>query len=330
MILEYPTGAIYNDKVAERANRFILTRDVQNGKLTGLENVVAKINDVFEKEETLPHAIIVSGFHLLAKESRVERLAAAVDCFKNLPREIPIHLELASISDLSYLKTLSNTIFPYVDSIGLNEQELGSLYSVLSNGTTNGLPADELMKTVPSVTAVATALELVLATFSPQSERIAAVEEARGVSRIHFHSLSYHMIAKVPRVPVLVQEKSRKPYFKIVTSRWTNSEAAVARGSVMATLTACSTTVDAMVPEDGEVLAPTYLTVQATSGSYAITVDDVNPVGKWQKIVSNKLTVRYFYAPVVVCKAPLKTVGLGDAISASALAHSLMEATETW
>lgn len=45
---------------------------------------------------------------------------------KKIPRDTPVHLELASIGDATLMKEIAALVVPYVDSLGINEQELGS------------------------------------------------------------------------------------------------------------------------------------------------------------------------------------------------------------
>lgn len=44
---------------------------------------------------------------------------------------VAVHLELASIGNREYLKELAEGVVPYVDSLGLNEQELGGVYPMI-------------------------------------------------------------------------------------------------------------------------------------------------------------------------------------------------------
>lgn len=44
----------------------------------------------------------------------------------------PVHVELASMSEIPFLKNVSKVVFPYIDSLGLNEQELGDLYAAVT------------------------------------------------------------------------------------------------------------------------------------------------------------------------------------------------------
>ena len=43
-----------------------------------------------------------------------------------IPRDTPVHLELASIGDTTLIKEVAAIVVPYVDSLGINEQELGT------------------------------------------------------------------------------------------------------------------------------------------------------------------------------------------------------------
>ncbi len=43
-----------------------------------------------------------------------------------IPRDTPVHLELASIGNADLMKDITTIVVPYVDSLGINEQELGA------------------------------------------------------------------------------------------------------------------------------------------------------------------------------------------------------------
>jgi ADP-dependent phosphofructokinase/glucokinase len=58
-----------------------------------------------------------------------QRLQVLADHLKDktkIPRDTPVHLELASIGDATLMKEITTIVVPYVDSLGINEQELGS------------------------------------------------------------------------------------------------------------------------------------------------------------------------------------------------------------
>ena len=74
-----------------------------------------------------PDLIVVSGFHLLDsqdKEFWQQRISDAAVAFSRLPHSVPVHLELASMSHCSVMVAVVEQVFPLVNSIGLNEQEL--------------------------------------------------------------------------------------------------------------------------------------------------------------------------------------------------------------
>lgn len=74
-----------------------------------------------------PDLIVVSGFHLLDSQDPEiwqQRITAAAVAFSRLPHSVPVHLELASMSQCPVMVAIVEQLFSLVDSIGLNEQEL--------------------------------------------------------------------------------------------------------------------------------------------------------------------------------------------------------------
>jgi ADP-dependent glucokinase len=43
-----------------------------------------------------------------------------------IPRDTPVHLELASIGDAALMRDIATLVVPHVDSLGINEQELST------------------------------------------------------------------------------------------------------------------------------------------------------------------------------------------------------------
>ena len=60
---------------------------------------------------------------------------------------VPIHLELASMGDLKLIKNVAEQLLSEVDSTGLNEQELATLYEVLG-GTYSTFDKNDLVQKV--------------------------------------------------------------------------------------------------------------------------------------------------------------------------------------
>jgi len=180
---------------------------------------------------------------------------------------------------------------PIVSSIGLNEQELLFL-SQAGGGPHADLAA---WRGVPDVGRVSDILLWVLERHGrsePSSES--------DLTRIHFHTLAYHVLATVD-------------------GYWGNQAAAVMAGARVASSQACGLrSVDA-----GKVSLRAPLEFHSSHGEprEKLTLDPEKPVTVWRRgNVTFHLTV------VLVCKEPLRTVGLGDAISAEGLVYSELKA----
>merc|ERR1711881_182038 len=115
------------------------------------------------------------------EEFRQEQLQHVQDMIRYVygDRVIPTHLELASIGSEKFLKQLLYTMLPVVHSIGLNEQELFSVYSVL--GGDQYTSADFV---APTPSAVLCAIQYIFDHF----------KEGK-LERVHFHCLQHHIIA---------------------------------------------------------------------------------------------------------------------------------------
>jgi len=124
LIMEYRDGDKWGSDVSKCSNRFILTRDSSNSRMTSME-------PFFESLVSFkPDLVVLSGLHLLESENgefREARLNDLARFVKLIDRNVPIHLELASMADKNFFQSLVTTLFPLVDSVGLNEQELSFL-----------------------------------------------------------------------------------------------------------------------------------------------------------------------------------------------------------
>ncbi len=302
---------------APRANRYIVVRDSTNSKVMGLEPFHTALS-AFE-----PSLVVIAGLHLLAehtvsyREARLMRVAKFLRTDEQgrrgrMPRGIPFHLELASIADRDYMYQLSQLVVPRVDSLGLNEQELGVLFDVVRSVA----PPDEIeglsqitlddFKT-PNVETVLQALKFVFDRTRPDE---AAGDDIRPLRRIHFHCLHFHVLL------VSGKDAADLPWNQIFNAK------AVAAGSVAASRQACDK--DKLTSADIDLLVP--LEFRVPNGYFRQSDDEKVKFSAGNPIVPMKADDGRFWvyvAPVAVCKKPLKTVGLGDAISAVSLLNHL-------
>ena len=174
---------------------------------------------------------------------------------------------------------------PNINSLGLNEQEL-----FLSTAACDGPHSIEYgNEGQPEIHKVTDILLWLLKTFghsenNPQSR----------LTRIHFHSLTYHIIGTVGTL-------------------WGNLKSAVAAGASRASHQACD--VDELNSDIIDIKIP--LQFKLFTGDQVRNFNSSDPVTDFTKEGFN-----FAFSPVLVCKKPLKTVGLGDAISATGLMYS--------
>ncbi|KAM9807916.1 ADP-dependent glucokinase isoform 2-T2 [Neosynchiropus ocellatus] len=249
-----------------------------------LETFVASLDD-FQ-----PDLVVLSGLHMMEGQGRElweMRLMEAVASISDIRKDVPIHLELASMTDKDFMNSIMQEVLTRVRSIGLNEQELLFL-SQASSGPHGDLTS---WRGVPDVGQVSDILLWILETYGrsdPSSEA--------DLTRIHFHTLAYHVLATVDNY-------------------WENQAAAVMAGARVASSQACGLKV--VDVSKVELKAPLQFQSSHTEPHQKLSINPKEPVTVW-----HRGNVTFHLTPVLVCKQPLRTVGLGDAISAEGLVYS--------
>jgi len=290
LILEYAVGEVWGKHKSTCANRFIISHDVANGQMTAMDNFFKSVK-TFDSE-----LLVVSGLHLLEGQSEEIKKLKVLQLKQHLsevPTSTPIHLELASMTSLDFMRDIAENIFPVIDSVGLNEQELAFISAALG-GPGSG---DELGQWPPEIGLMADAVEWILQT-SGRNPRYRTLSSR--LTRIHFHCLTYHIIAVLP-------------------GSWENSLAATAAGSWAASRQACDN--EALKSTDVELRTPKVFARSVQHWPLRRTLvkrDEGNPVVMW-----THADVNFHFSAVLVCKQPKRTVGLGDCISATGLQHSV-------
>jgi len=280
MILEYSVSDQWAGITSSCANRVIFSHDVSNSRMLALDDV----GDVVE--QVLPDLVVLSGAHLL--ESQTELFwTQRLDYSSRILEAIvaPVHWELASIGNLKFFHRLAHKLFPKVESLGLNEQELVSVAKSCK------APFNfASLSSKPSVGVVSDLLHWLMLTFGSQDQSV--------LGRVHLHSLSFHII--------VVRDQGA----------WLNTREAVMAGAREAGLQACATTV--FNSSAFKLLLPGEFHVSSSDPDLSHL--SLSAEGGWAEWSRDGFL--YHLSPVLVCKNPSKTVGLGDAISASGLLHS--------
>ncbi|XP_059473362.1 ADP-dependent glucokinase [Neocloeon triangulifer] len=289
LILEYKAGQAWGKFTAPRANRFIIHNDENNPLVKSLEPFGEKLTSFS------PHLLVVSGLQMMdnypyAPGQREERLQSIREQILSVGPETKVHFEMASFAELELLKKLIEYIVPYADSLGMNEQELPNLISMMQFGNVSVVS--------DSNPRVASALDQMRQLFRMLRDAAESVN-ARGVSRLHVHTLAYQAI--------LTSKDS--------TVKWSNSGGAAAKASLTAHRHVCaSTDVD---PSRARLLLDDSFAASRLQNSRRVGVDSSEPVACWEEKLPEEVTI--CVAPVLVCTRAYQTAGAGDNISAAGL-----------
>ena len=284
MILEYSAGNQWGEVKSFCANRVIFSHDISNSNMVALEQVEESV------AKFMPDLAILSGAHLLGDQTQEvweQRLNHTATILEIVLRSIPVHWELATIGNLNFFQHLADSLFPRIQSLGLNEQEL------LSVAKSCGAPFDfENIPQKPDIELVSDLLHWLMLQYS------SITGHSSTLSRVNLHSLMFHVIAVVQGGP------------------WHNSKQAVMAGARVAGLQACDAT--AFNAFDFKLLNPEQFYVSREN----IPLSEKVTYSKDGCIQWFRSGIHYYLSPVLVCNNPAKTVGLGDAISALGLIYS--------
>ncbi|XP_067829532.1 ADP-dependent glucokinase isoform X2 [Heptranchias perlo] len=287
LILEYKAGETWGDVEAPHANRFIFSHDTSNGEMNMMETFIASL------EEFEPELIVLSGLHMMegqGKEERDKRLQEISVLIAEIPHEISVHLELASMTDMEYMNTIVHQVLNIVNSIGLNEQEL----LFISQAGSGPHSSPEYWDRTPDIGMVSDVIFWLLKEYGHTDS-----QNESDLTRVHFHTLAYHILATVD-------------------GYWSNQISSVVAGARIAGSQACGTnTID---PTKVVLKSPMEFVPSQTDKllkNKKMTLSPTNPVRVW-----HRENISFFITPVLICVNPVRTVGLGDTISAEGLLYS--------
>ncbi|KAG1649384.1 ADP-dependent glucokinase [Nymphon striatum] len=285
LIMEYESGATWGPYKAPRANRFIVHSDTNNPIMASVE----AFRDELVKFK--PDLVVISGLQMMDNYpfktgERLNRLEKMRDMLIGLKRQVKIHFEMASFSDASLFQELTEHIIPYVDSLGMNEQELPNLHSNLIHGNLSLISPSH-----PRIASVLDQMRDVFRILETQQE----TNGKRKLSRLHVHTLAYQAI-------MVTKESS-----------WKNTMSATAKASLTANRHVCgSKKVDTSKAK--LIMDDSFATSANEDEAIRIPYDETQPVSCWTED-----TTEVCIAPVLVCTEVRQTAGCGDNISSAGL-----------
>ncbi|TDH68091.1 hypothetical protein CCR75_004360 [Bremia lactucae] len=313
LVLEYAEGDTFRGYTSPRANRYYLNHDVQNAHLSVLEDFEHSLN-AFQ-----PDLVVFGGLQLMEVQTdahlRSKRLAALSQVLQNLyVARTPTHYEFAAVSDFSHFNDTVRLVLPWVHSIGLNEQELFILHHYLVTG--NEGVATTSRPTVADITAQLHDLIQLASKARANVHNVALAQ----LSRIHFHTLQFHIVC---------QHQSSKwadPTTALIQSALMSSKVACGKSfnasSISEKPTLMRTSADMEVdPERIEILLAREQVLSARQ-ALKLTLDPLSPVYTWQEA-----DFQCHLVPMLACKKPDHTAGLGDNISGTGIAYHRIHKT---
>jgi ADP-dependent glucokinase len=224
---------------------------------------------------------------------RHERLGEVRATLAALPKKTRVHFEMASFAEEDCLNDVISNIVRFSDSLGMNEQELPNLHSLLTNGSVT-LVSDPYPR-------IATTLDHMRAVYG-LLQGVDADAGERPLTRLHVHTLAYQAIMTTKG------------------SSWKHSMSAAAKSSLVANRHTCgSAEIDAakarLLMDDS---FSTSREAGGDEGRRRIPLDPRRPVACWGERVAGT-DVEICIAPVLVCTDVVQTGGGGDNISSAGL-----------
>lgn len=294
LILEYKRNEEWAGLKSPRANRFIVHSDSNNPTLSSIEG--------FEDPLRLykPDLLVIGGLQMMdnypfKEGQRQDRLRKVRNQMSSQPISTRVHFEMASFVDETLLQDLTEFVIPYADSLGMNEQELPNLQSMLMYGNIS-VVSDSNPRTADTLDQ----MRSVYRELSGQKGQ----NQGRPLTRIHLHTLAYQAI--------------------LVTkgSAWTNTRYAVAKASLTANRHVCAS--KKIDTEKALLLMDDSFATSAKAGSDRKMFNDDRPVTCWTEVIGQVPNganphVEICIAPNLVCAEAKQTAGCGDNISAAGL-----------
>ncbi|KAL7638612.1 UNVERIFIED_CONTAM: hypothetical protein RMT77_011184 [Armadillidium vulgare] len=289
LIMEYYKGEKWGDYLSTRANRFIIHNDISNPKLS------SALEFGKELERFKPHLLVIGGLQMMdnypyAEGEREKYLTEVHRQIFALPKSTLVHFEMASFTDEALLKDLNKYVTPNVDSLGMNEQELPNLYTLLKYGNVSVVSHQN-----PRVAEVLDQMREIFRVLGSKGEKTIPEHRDRILTRMHVHTLAFQAIMVDLR------------------SQWKNTRAAVTKAALVAHRHVCHK--KEVEVSHSNILMDEGFSLSTHPNTGRVMFDALKPVSCWIEDTHYQICI----APVLVCTKVQQTAGGGDNISAAGL-----------
>nr|CAB3220275.1 ADP-dependent glucokinase-like [Phallusia mammillata] len=289
IIMEYKTGDKWGKYQAVRANRYAIHADHIMPHVYGVEPLWKAY------KEFKPDLVVVGDIHAMDNFPfkpgvRKARLGSVKSFLAETASEgILNHFEFASFVDRELLEDIKENILPHVHSMGMNEQELPNMLSMVRFG---------------KVTQVSDAYPESAQVLDQLRMTYQLIRQKYGIlSRIHVHTLAFQAILTRKQSP------------------WRYSRAAAAHASLTATRYVSGN--DQIQIETSKLLMNnTFFTSLNADKARRIDLHQSESATCWEEIIDDD-KVLICVAPNLVCTKVKQTCGAGDHISAAGLMYQI-------
>ena len=182
LIVEYDKNEKFDHLVAPRANRFIVHADQYNPVLASYDQFTKE----FRNAPKTPELLVVGGLQMMEgypyqSGERDLYFNKIRNIMSEAQAETKTHFELASFVDEEIMTSIKDYVLPYSDSVGMNEQELPNLLSLMKTGSTT--------RVAPAYPRVASVLDQMREIY----ELAKAEKWPRLMSRLHVHNIAFQV-----------------------------------------------------------------------------------------------------------------------------------------
>lgn len=226
---------------------------------------------------------------------RRQRLDLLASILSDVPSSTHVHFEMASFVQVACLQDIVDTVVRHSDSIGMNEQELPNLLSILTNGSITAIS--------DAYPRVATTLDQMREVYRLLRRMTEGAAGVRRITRLHVHTLAFQALLNT-------ENNGGIP-------SWKNAGSAAARASLAASRHTCGD--DHLAISRSRLLLDDSFSLSVESGSRRVALEPEQPVTCWNEMTDDHTNLQICLAPVLVCTNVVQTVGGGDNVSSAGL-----------
>lgn len=285
--------SFFDRQLKELVNLFITDKSAVNAVLQSIGVVMG--NPTFSCHFIRISTSVIYLFVLCYVGQRQERLDLLASILSGAPLSTHVHFEMASFVQVACLQDVVNTVLRYCDSIGMNEQELPNLLSILTTGSITAIS--------DAYPRVATTLDQMREVYRLLRSMTEGAVDVRRITRLHVHTLAFQA--------VLITENDGE------IPSWKNAGSAAARASLTASRHTCGD--DQVAISRSRLLLDDSFSSSIEHGSRRVTLEPEQPVTCWNEMMDDNTKIQICLAPVLVCTSVVQTVGGGDNISSAGL-----------